>query len=72
MANGTTKSNLGQVAKVQTRHPPGATLRGREWVIGDALYDISLPLQGLMAIVDPLDATRRKHFPPTHKAKTCL
>lgn len=31
--------------------------------IGDALYDTSLPSQGLMAIVDPLDATRRKHFP---------
>jgi nicotinate phosphoribosyltransferase len=35
---------------------------GREF-IGDALYDVSHPLQAPVVIVDPLDATRRKHFP---------
>jgi len=40
--------------------------------IGDALYDTSLPPQGSMAIVDPLDATRRKHFPPDAQGEDLL
>ncbi|MCC6823486.1 MAG: nicotinate phosphoribosyltransferase [Verrucomicrobia subdivision 3 bacterium] len=40
--------------------------------IGDALYDTSLPSQGPMAIVDPLDATRRKHFPPDAQSEDLL
>lgn len=31
--------------------------------IGDAIYDTTLPLPPEMLIVDPLDATRRKHLP---------
>ncbi len=31
--------------------------------VGDALYDTTQPPRGPMVIVDPLDATRRKHFP---------
>jgi nicotinate phosphoribosyltransferase len=31
--------------------------------IGDAIYDTTHPPGGPMVIVDPLDATRRKHFP---------
>jgi nicotinate phosphoribosyltransferase len=40
--------------------------------IGDALYDISYPLQDSMAIVDPLDATRRKHFPTDTQSEDLL
>lgn len=31
---------------------------------GDAIYDESRPLPDRVTIVDPVDATRRKHFPP--------
>ena len=31
--------------------------------IGDATYDTTRPPRGPLVIVDPLDATRRKHFP---------
>jgi len=46
--------------------------RDENGFIGDALYDISLPSQGLMAIVDPLDATRRKHFPTDSQSEDLL
>jgi nicotinate phosphoribosyltransferase len=32
--------------------------------LGDAIYDLSRPLPAEVTVVDPLDATRRKHFPP--------
>jgi nicotinate phosphoribosyltransferase len=40
--------------------------------IGDALFDITRPPQEPMAIVDPLDATRRKHFPPEAQSEDLL
>lgn len=40
--------------------------------IGDALFDITRPRQGPMVIVDPLDATRRKHFPPEAQSEDLL
>jgi nicotinate phosphoribosyltransferase len=40
--------------------------------IGDALYDTSLPSQSPMVIVDPLDATRRKHFPTDAQSEDLL
>ncbi len=36
--------------------------RGNEF-IGDAIFDETRPLPGRITIVDPADATRRKHFP---------
>lgn len=38
--------------------------RGKEF-IGDAIYDEMRPLQKEITVVDPVDATRRKHFHPT-------
>jgi nicotinate phosphoribosyltransferase len=32
--------------------------------LGDAIFDVSRPLPGKFTIVDPLDLTRQKHFPP--------
>lgn len=40
--------------------------------IGDALYDTSHPPLDAMVIVDPLDATRRKHFPPEAQSEDLL
>ncbi|MGC3961080.1 MAG: nicotinate phosphoribosyltransferase [Verrucomicrobiota bacterium] len=40
--------------------------------IGDAIYDTTLPAQQPMVIVDPLDATRRKHFPATADSEDLL
>ena len=37
--------------------------RDSQEFIGDAIFDITHPPQGALTIVDPLDATRRKHFP---------
>lgn len=40
--------------------------------MGDAVYDTTLPLQHPMVIVDPLDATRRKHFPAIANSEDLL
>ncbi len=38
--------------------------RSENEFVGDAIYDISRPTPESFTIVDPLDATRRKNFPP--------
>lgn len=38
--------------------------RSESEFIGDAIYDLSRPTPPTFTIVDPLDPTRRKHFPP--------
>jgi len=38
--------------------------RSESEFLGDAIYDVSRPLPESFTIVDPLDLTRRKHFPP--------
>jgi nicotinate phosphoribosyltransferase len=38
--------------------------RSENEFIGDAIYDTNRAMPMDFAIVDPLDATRRKHFPP--------
>jgi nicotinate phosphoribosyltransferase len=62
-----------QAAKVTN---PGILQVRRFWndheFIGDALYDAEQPPQGTMVIVDPLDATRRKHFPPDAQGEELL
>jgi nicotinate phosphoribosyltransferase len=54
-----------QTAKVTT---PGILqvrrFRSPSEFVGDAIYDISRPVPEHFTIVDPLDATRRKHFQP--------
>jgi nicotinate phosphoribosyltransferase len=40
--------------------------------IGDAIYDLSGPAPERMTIVDPLDATRRKHFEATTAGEDLL
>ena len=40
--------------------------------IGDAIYDTTQPPQGPMVIVDPVDATRRKHFPADAQSEDLL
>ena len=40
--------------------------------IGDAIFDITHPPQGQMVIVDPIDATRRKHFPTNTPSEDLL
>jgi nicotinate phosphoribosyltransferase len=40
--------------------------------IGDAIYDTTHPPGGPMVIVDPLDATRRKHFPAEAESEDLL
>ena len=40
--------------------------------IGDAIYDITLPNAEATVIVDPLDPTRRKHFPPSAPSEDLL
>ena len=40
--------------------------------IGDAIYDETRPLPEEITIVDPVDPTRRKHFPPTTKHEDLL
>src|SRR5579871_6171481 len=37
--------------------------RSDKGFLGDAIYDETRPLPGRVTIVDPVDATRRKHFP---------
>lgn len=44
---------------------------GKEF-IGDAIYDETRPLPSEITIVDPTDATRRKHFPPDTKQEDLL
>jgi len=39
---------------------------------GDATYDITQPPRGPVTIVDPLDATRRKHFPTDTQSEDLL
>ena len=54
-----------QAAKVST---PGIQqvrrFRSEKEFIGDAIYDIETSVPEPFTIVDPLDATRRKHLPP--------
>ncbi|HEX7653185.1 MAG TPA: nicotinate phosphoribosyltransferase, partial [Verrucomicrobiae bacterium] len=54
-----------QVAKVSN---PGIQQVRRffnaEEFLGDAIYNLEAPLPATFAVVDPLDATRRKRFPP--------
>ena len=38
--------------------------RSESEFLGDAIYDVSRPLPESFTIVDPLDLTRRKNFPP--------
>lgn len=45
--------------------------RGNEF-IGDAIYDETRPLPQPITIVDPTDATRRKHFPADTKHEDLL
>lgn len=40
--------------------------------IGDAIYDEACPFPKLITIVDPIDATRRKHFPTSTKYEDLL
>lgn len=40
--------------------------------VGDALYDLTHPPQGPVVIVDPLDPTRRKHFPREARSQELL
>lgn len=40
--------------------------------IGDMIYDERFPPQGEATIVDPLDMTRRKHFPPDARCEELL
>jgi nicotinate phosphoribosyltransferase len=40
--------------------------------IGDAIFDITQPPKGMVVIVDPLDATRRKHFAPDAQTEDLL
>lgn len=53
-----------QVAKVSN---PGIQqvrrFRSETEFLGDAIYDVETVVPGPMTIVDPMDATRRKHFP---------
>jgi len=44
---------------------------GKEF-IGDAIYDETRPLPRKVTIVDPVDATRRKHFSPDKKSEDLL
>src|SRR5580765_4136667 len=45
--------------------------KGNEF-IGDAIYDETRPLLARITIVDPADATRRKHFSPASKYEDLL
>jgi nicotinate phosphoribosyltransferase len=45
--------------------------KGNEF-IGDAIYDETRPLLQRITIVDPADATRRKHFPAATKYEDLL
>lgn len=45
--------------------------QGKEF-IGDAIYDETRPLPPEIVIVDPTDATRRKHFSPATKHEVLL
>ena len=38
--------------------------RSQSEFVGDAIYDTSRPVPESFTIVDPVDSTRRKHFPP--------
>jgi nicotinate phosphoribosyltransferase len=62
-----------QAAKVTN---PGILQVRRFWndheFIGDALYDVDQPPKGAIVIVDPLDATRRKHFSPDAQSEDLL
>jgi nicotinate phosphoribosyltransferase len=62
-----------QAAKVTN---PGILQVRRFWndheFIGDALYDVDQPPQGAVVIIDPLDATRRKHFSPDARGEDLL
>jgi len=40
--------------------------------VGDATYDTMRPVTHPMAIIDPLDATRRKHFPAEAQSEDLL
>jgi nicotinate phosphoribosyltransferase len=40
--------------------------------IGDAIYDLNRPVPAVFTIVDPLDSTRRKHFPPDTPSEDLL
>jgi nicotinate phosphoribosyltransferase len=44
---------------------------GKEF-IGDAIYDETRPLPGSITVVDPIDATRRKHFSAKTKYEDLL
>jgi nicotinate phosphoribosyltransferase len=44
---------------------------GKEF-IGDAIYDETRPLPGSVTVVDPNDATRRKHFSAEAKCEDLL
>src|SRR5258708_26054498 len=44
---------------------------GKE-IIGDAIYDETRPLPQTFSIVDPIDATRRKHFSAERKFEDLL
>jgi nicotinate phosphoribosyltransferase len=46
--------------------------RNTDEFMGDALYDTRQASQDAMVIVDPLDATRRKHFPPDAHSEDLL
>ena len=62
-----------QAAKITT---PGVLqvrrFRSTTEFIGDAIYDLALPIPKDFTIVDPLDSTRRKHFVPTTPAEDLL
>jgi nicotinate phosphoribosyltransferase len=45
--------------------------QGKEF-IGDAIYDETRPLPGSITVVDPIDATRRKHFAAKTKYEDLL
>jgi nicotinate phosphoribosyltransferase len=45
--------------------------QGNEFV-GDAIYDETRPLPERITVVDPADATRRKHFPPATPCEDLL
>jgi nicotinate phosphoribosyltransferase len=46
--------------------------REGEEFIGDAIYDETRPLPGSVTVVDPIDATRRKHFSAKTKYEDLL
>jgi nicotinate phosphoribosyltransferase len=46
--------------------------RSKTEFIGDAIYDVALPKPSTFTIVDPLDLTRRKHFPANATAEDLL